>query len=407
MKIENLIKNPTEGHLHLERYVNKGSPSGFSSNTTSCKTSPRKGDKSFKISIIQFDNTIKVVEVGKKNNLLPENAVFCHPDNLLLPLLQNISTHWNEIGTIEVAPTSSGRTVKCLGEYEFFIKLDYFGVLGRLQRNLDKKRLLSAYEVSEAIIGEMDSKQIGSSFQVFREYYGRIAVLPLIEGGVYELGFILREATPYPIRSDVVAYIPFFSLFSKDEVDLKDELIILQLFKKQTKNITDFFTDSLIIPTLNFYFDTLTKCGLCLEAHAQNMLIGIDSNFQITSIIARDMESVDKDLPLRKFIGLSATFDLEPYKCLCANDYNYHIMHSFMFDFKLGCYLIDPLMELFSNVGDFDKENAMKRIKNIVNLRTKELPADYFPPLWYNYENEIFDRGKERPYIAHENPKYR
>ena len=408
LQIERLLEYITEGYLHLERHINDGSPSGFSNNTTSKRTSPKKGDNSFKVSIIQFDNTIKVIEIGENiEGNLPDNAVFCHPDNLLLPLLQDISIHWREIGTVEVVPTSSGRTVKCLGEKGFFIKLDYFGVLGRLQRNLDKKRLLSAIEVSNCISDALDSKRIGQAFQLFRERYGRIAVLPLSDGGQYELGFVLREEKPYPIKSNVVTYIPFFSLFSKDEDCPYDDPIIIQLFKKQYRNATDFLSDNVIIPTVNFYFDTLTKCGLCLEAHAQNMFLGTDSNFQITSIIVRDMESVDKDLPLREFLNLSTNFKSDIYKCLHANDYNYQILHSFMFDFKFGVYLIDPLIELFSGIGSFNKEKAIEKIRHAVNLRIKELPQDYFPKQWFNYGNQIFEQGEKRPYIAHDNPRYR
>jgi len=217
----------------------------------------------------------------------------------------------------------------------------------------------------------------------------------------------LREENPYPIKCNVAAYIPFFSLFSKDEIFPKDEPIITQLLKKQDKNATDFLSDIVIIPTINFYFDTLTKCGLCLEAHAQNMFLGIDSNFQITSIIVRDMESVDKDLPLREFLNLDAKFKSDTYKCLRATDYNYQIMHSFMFDFKFGSYLIDPLVEIFSHIDGFDKVKTIEKIRHTVKLRIKELPQDYFPKQWFNYGNQIFKQGEKRPYITNDNPKYR
>ncbi len=407
MKIDNLLESTESTYIYLERFVNNGSPSGFSKNTTSIDTCPQGGNSFFNLPIIQFDDTIDVEGIGESKFFnLPENCVFCHPDNIELDFLKDVQSHWKIIDSIKVSPTASGRTVKCVGENKFFIKLDYFGMLGRLPRNLDKKKLLSACEVSTDLIRIFSTNKTHSTSFYFNEDFGRIAKIPLSNGSYYEMGFVLRSDKPYPINPKIRAYIPFFSLFARDRFNPKDEYISLQIFKKQSKPINDFCID-LIKMVIDLYFDALLNSGMCLEAHAQNILLCVDDNMQIVGVAARDLESVDKDLPLREFLNLSTNFSSFPYKCLKREDYNYTIMHSFMFDFKLGGYLIDPLLESLSVVPNFNLYHIIETIKDYVRSYISQLPENYFPAQWYNYDNEIFDRSKRRPYIAHDNPRYR
>lgn len=175
-------------------------------------------------------------------------------DNIELDFLKDVQSHWKIIDSIKVSPTASGRTVKCVGENKFFIKLDYFGMLGRLPRNLDKKKLLSACEVSTDLIRIFSTNKTHSTSFYFNEDFGRIAKIPLSNGSYYEMGFVLRSDKPYPINPKIRAYIPFFSLFARDRFNPKDEYISLQIFKKQSKPINDFCID-LIKMVIDLYFD--------------------------------------------------------------------------------------------------------------------------------------------------------
>ena len=407
MKLELIFENFSEKYIYLERYVNNGSPSGFSFNTTSEYTAPLGTNEFYYLSVIEFDDTIEVKTIGD-NNLYPlsEKAIICHPDNVKMDFLKNISEHWRETGKIKVSPTASGRTVKCIGENEFFIKLDYHGLIGRITRNLDSKKLYSACEVSEELINAINNNKMNNKFFLFKENCGKVAYIPLGDGQFYELGFVYREHTPYPYNNKIKAYLPFFSLFGTDRFALDDLPIIVQLYNKSSQDPNEFL-QNILTDVINCYFDSLENCGMCLEAHAQNMLIGIDENFNIQGIIARDMESVDKDLPLREYLNLDNNFKSYPYKCLKLTDYNYQIMHSFMFDFKLGIYLIDPLIDTFNKYIPINVEQIIYRLKEVSKSRIKNLPNNYFPNYWYNYDNKIFDRSKPRPYIAHDNPRYR
>lgn len=412
MDITKIFKDKEKAYIYMERYVNNGSPSGFSKNTTSESTQPFNGNKTFPVKIIKFDDEIQVKEIGSTEcYLLPDKSIFCHPDNIEHPILQKNKQHWEIVGEIEVSPTASGRTVKCVGENNFFIKLDYIGILGRIPRNLDLKRIQSAFEVTNIIKNAIKAGKMNTKFALLLEDYGRAAYLPTEEGKVYELGFVLRNDRIYSANEQVkdLALIPTFSLFGNDLNEPNSKSILVQLFEKQDKPINKYAFEDILKPIIDCYFDTLINCGLCIEAHAQNMLVAIDSNYQIQYIVARDMESVDKDLPLRKFLGLpDDEIVAQNYKCLRESDYNYQIMHSFMYDFKLGGYLLDPIIELFKNTYDeFDEELIVSQIKLLAQSYIAKLPLDYFSECWYDYANVIHEQGKKRPYVAHANPRYR
>lgn len=412
MNISEILIDEEKSYIYMERYVNNGSPSGFSKNTTSEKTQPLGETKTFPVKIIRFDETIRMDEIGKTRfNILPDRCFFCHPDNLTHEILQNIKEHWEIVGEIDVSPTASGRTVKCVGENKFFLKLDYLGRLGRITRNLDVLHIQSANEVTAILKEAVLEGKMNPKFAFLLEDFGRVAHLPMEDGSTYEIGFILRDHELFAAQqsSEKLFLIPAFSLFGTDMKHPGDKLIVVQLFEKQDKSINEFAFVDVLKPIIDSYFDVLLHCGLCLEAHAQNTLVAIDEHYRIRYIVARDLESVDKDLPLREFFGYSNDVILaKNYKCLRETDYNYTIKHSFMFDFKLGNYLLDPLIETFqTNFAGFDVEETVRKIKALTRTYIEKLPKGYYPEEWYDYEKEIFEPDKKRPYVAHANPKYR
>ncbi len=407
MLLQNILKNKDASYVYMERYVNNGSPSGFDKiHTSSDNTSPRSEIESFDLYVIRFNDSVKTKHVGDEINVLENNCFFCHPDNLNNPIFQNTTHLWEIVTTVKAAPTASARTVKILGA-DYFVKLDYTGYLGRIRRNLDYQHLLSAHEVSRDICEGISSGKYNNCFGALKEDKGRVAYIPIEDGGFYEFGFIIREYKPFSSCSEDLYLIPGFSLFSNDYYFPQDKPILLQLYEKSGKNINDFAFNDILAPLFNCYFDALTVHGLALEAHAQNTLIAIDKNYKIRLIVARDMESVDKDIDLRGYLGVASTILSQDYKCIRRNDYNYTIKHSFMFDFKLGEYLISPLMDLFNTVPGFDNECIIELIKQNNARYLSILPANYFPDTWYNYENKQFEPNEKRPYISNPNPKYR
>lgn len=407
MLLDNIVNNKEPSYIYMERYVNDGSPSGFDRvHTSSEKTSPRGSNDSFELLIIQFNEDIEIRSIGEETNIIGDRCFFCHPDNIANSVFNDIKDLWEVVGSVRVAPTSSSRTVKVLGK-DYFVKLDYLGLLGRFRRNLDYQHLLSAYEVTRDICDGIVSGAYNDRFGLLTENNGRVAYLPLKSGGFYEFGYLIRDAKPFSRNDNEELFlIPGFSLFSKDMYVPNAEPILLQLYRCSGMDINEFAFNDIIGPIIDCYFDALTNHGLAMESHSQNTLFAIDSDCKVKLLVSRDMESVDKDIPLREFLKVKSKIESQSYKCIRKTDYNYTIKHSFMYDFKLGEYLITPIIDTFDTVKGFNREFLIGMIKNKSASYIEKLPQGYFPSTWYNYANEIFE-GSERPYISNENPKYR
>lgn len=409
MEINSVLLKKEKSYLHMERYVNDGSPSGFDKvHTSSYETAPRSHYKSYNLLIIKFDESIEVKDIGSKDShFISKGLMFCHPDNINEEIFRNIKDSWEIVDTIEVAPTSSARTVKVIDQ-DYYIKLDYIGYLGRIKRNLDHQHILSAYEVTKDICNGISKNVYCNYFGVLKENRGRIAYIPLKNGSFYEFGYIIRDAIPHSNNTDNELFlIPGFSLFSTDTHSPYDEPLLIQLFKKSNKEINDFAYNDVFKPIIDCYFDSLCNHGFLMEAHSQNILFAINKNYEIKLIVSRDMESIDKDIPLRDYLGLKNEISSYNYKCIRDTDYNYTIKHSFMFDFKLGEYLLNPLFDVFSSIDGFNYEKTIDKVKLLSRKYIAKLPENYFPETWYSYENIKFEPNKKRPYICHDTPKYR
>jgi len=400
--------NPdSNSFLYLERYVNDGSPSGFSAKfTTSEKTSPFSQNESFHLCSIELPNTIKILNFGNEPDFFKKWQMLVHPDMIENPLF-SICTKIDHMSAV-VAPTASGRTVKMLDGEGWFLKLNYMGLIGRIDRQLGADQACSAIEVSREIEKAIVENRLPKFFSFFRELFGRVVKMPC-NGSLYDWGIVLREPFPYSATSYKGLLIPGFSLFSKDRNVPSQETVLIQLASAQNKKIEDFLFEDIIAPIYDCYFGLLTSCGLQLEAQAQNILLMVDSDFRVVSIVARDAESIDKDISLMSDLGISNNYTTSGYKCLYRGQYNYQIMHSFMFDFKLGEYLISPIIQEAARHFKIIVSDLQQRIRSYNQKYIHKLPHDFFPSdgNWYSYANIVHNRGIERPYISNSNPKYR
>lgn len=273
---------------------------------------------------------------------------------------------------------------------------------------MDYQHVLSAYEVTKDLKSGINSGIYNNTFGLLTEEKGKVAHIPTKDGKIYEFGYILREYIPYSRNTDKQLFlIPAFSLFGKDIYSPDDDPIIIQLYKKSKLGINEFAFECLFRPLVSYYFDPLVHHGLAMESHAQNTLIAIDDQFNIALIVARDMESVDKDLPLRNYLGVKSQITSLDYKCLRISDYNYTIKHSFMFDFKFGEYLLGPLFDKLTGIDSFDERSILLKIKDLSKGYIANLPNGYFPSVWYTYDNIQFKPGEKRPYISHNDPRFR
>jgi hypothetical protein len=405
MKIDVIDLSSPECLSYLERYVNDGSPSGFSDKfTTSDFTSPLGDTENFNIVEADIPDSFSVIRLGHPPDSLNKCGFLLHPD------MANCR-FWSAIEKRKgpsVTPTSSARTVRMIDKDLFYIKLSYDHIIGRTPRSIGKQQATSAIEVTSIISSAIDKKHLPNKFRFMREIYAEVICPDISSEKNDEWGYVIREPNPYPEKNDEIIIIPAFSLFSKDRKAPDDPYLIDQLIQRSEISPWDYVVNGLISPLIEAHFSLLTKCGLQLEPHAQNMLFSFDEFGHPKSVIARDAESIDKDLGIIESYRLSLIITETNYKLLKPEDYNYQIMHSFMFDFKLGEYLIAPLVSSLSRITGDTTEKINQEIRRITRPYLSNLPDDFFPSdHWFSYENIIHDRSKRRDYIKNMNPKYR
>lgn len=413
MLLEKINFNSSQDYLHMERYVNAGSPSGFDEiHTTSLPTKAKGRNVSFHLIGVSFPNNVSVQEFGIKPQFADNWQMLVHPDMIYNIVNNELFSAYSSINlnALLVAPTASSRTVKILDDSGWFVKLNYRGLIGRVDRTIGKDQALSAIEVSDIIVRAIDSGQLPRTFFFMREPFSR--VVELKEGETtYQWGMVFREPLQYPNRLEVKYLIPAFSFFSEDEKSKGDPTILTQLITRQTKSVEDFLFEDIISPIYEGYFQLLLKCGLQLECHAQNTLFAIDENFKILGFVAKDAESIDKDISLMEERGITHNIQTTIYKCRYRTSKKYHIMHSFFFDNKLGVYLIKPIIENAALIFPFDKKKLIQRIKEFNQGFIKQLPTDFFPTdgKWYTNERKVHDRSGnvEQQYLGFENPEFR
>jgi hypothetical protein len=201
-----------------------------------------------------------------------------------------------------------------------------------------------------------------------------------------------------------------FSLFSSDVYAPQDMPLICQLINIAGVQPGDFVVESLIIPMVRGYFATIRDLGLQPEWNAQNVLLGTDHEFGLTAFVMRDLESVDKDLTLRKRSGLACSFESAPHKCIQETQYNYRIKHSFMFDYKFCGYIIEPILKFAASRYNLSYGNLVARVHEVVDDCLKDLPDDFFPEDGCSYEFApvLIDQSQPwRPYVKYPNPSFR
>ena len=408
MLLKNINKNSTADRIYMERYINNWSPSWFTEKyNTSLPTQPQWPWDFFYLAGINFDDNVHIESFWIESWIFKDRDMYIHPDMLFNPSNNDLLSSIKSINTqvLKVAPLSWSRTVKLL-DSKYIMKLHYDWLIGRISRKVSKKQAIASVEISKNIVDNIQAKKLPETFFFLPELSSKVVSIPY-ENEVYELWIIIRsweaigKEKPYHM-------IPAFSLFAKDTKNPNDSSLLQQLIEiNNPKNIEDFIVQDLIKPIVESYFSLLLCCGLQLENHAQNILIAIDKNFKILWIVAKDAESIGKDITLMNTLQIKNSFIVDDFMCMRDSDYNYNVMHSFMFDFKMWEYLISPIINHIAQMYPINISQIQDRIRSISRNYINQLPSDFFPKERYSYENIVHDRTKKRNYIAHENPKYR
>jgi hypothetical protein len=177
MDARKLFQDKLSIFLHLERYVNNGSPTGWTDrNKTSASTNPFTGQDRF--SLLEFDvSDVDNFLIGKKHALFDRPINYAHPDSNKSENLARaqLTTYPSDI---IVSPTSGGRTMLLRNEkHEGYLKLTYESRIGRVDRQLKLKLCQSSIEASETMVSAFKEGRLYSRFAILREIGAKVSML--------------------------------------------------------------------------------------------------------------------------------------------------------------------------------------------------------------------------------------
>lgn len=404
-----LFLDKEKSYIYMERYVNEGSPSGYTNiHKTSYFTNPFTGKKQF--NLYKFDDSKYQKKIyGEEFVLFSNDYIFAHPDSTKSNILRKFDVSL-ECSEFLVIPTASSRTVFIKNdETKGFIKLTYdISRIGRSDRQISNISAMASCETSDIIKNAIYSKKMPHYFGILLEKSAKVVTLK--KGlDTYEWGVIYRDFFPYPYVVDDVAMVPSFSLFSRDYNNINDEYLINQFIDLSQMNPTDYLLD-LVIKFVDCYWNLLLNCGLAAEMHAQNCLVEIDKKFRISRIIIKDMEDVDRDIYVMKNLNINNNIQSINYKVFDKHDPVYKYRTSYMYDFKFGEYLLKPIIITVCKKYGLNESYFYDVIRKYVrNKYIERLPKNYFSDndTWYSCLNVETFSGESKKYVLNRNPKFR
>lgn len=413
MRLSSILDDPSGTLRYMEQYINVGSPSGFTPiNQPSARYAPGRSPAPFPLlaCIGAPESGHHAQDYGLVPNLCPQlqenNWIFIHPDVQRHPELDAEGLSIIEIPKPLVTPTSSGRTVQIISdEPEWHIKLSYPGLLGRVNRSLPQVKAFAGPEISCEVEASILGGSLPPDLHIMREVGAR--VLTVADNCTW--GMVIRDPQPFGPRADqTVAMIPLFSLFSRDAQQPDDPSILLQLISHWGTQADTYVKCNILQAILQCYFSLVATLGLLAELNAQNILLGLNQEGRPTGIVIRDLMGIEKDLTIRDSLGISTHFSSSPYKCIskAADSALYYIRHSFSFDFKLGDYVLSPVIQEACRTGLWEEGALITYVRQVTTGLTDALPPDYFPQdEWYRHPRVLLD--KSRPYECERYPRFR
>lgn len=407
MKLEAAL-SPGWGVLdYMERYVNDGSPSGFTlDGKLSPETSPFGTQPSFhpyQLSDLP-GHQCTVRESGRFPCPEGYSSLFVHPDALSRIEEEGFTCVRNPDHSF--VPTSSGRTCRVLGEERgYYIKMSYPGTLGRVDRSLPAFKAIAGIEVTDEIATAFDQGAMSKATTILPEVAAVIARAPA--NPAITVCHVIRAYTAYPEAPAPAARVPLFSFWSGDRRAPDDRSLLTQVEAGDPDRAARLVHD--IASTLiGFFFGLWRSRGLLYEVNAQNVLVELDSAGNFLRVVLRDFNSTEKDAFRRRHLGLPMTFEAGDYKIIAEDNANYRqVRHSFAFDFKLCQYAIAPLLDTLDKSECSRGADLLDSLRQKVEHEMRDLPADFFPSdrIWWAHPR--VDLTRERPYVQLTNPMLR
>jgi len=399
MRLKEIFDTPLPAFIHLERYVNDGSPSGFTGQRgVSAAYAPRGPAPGFEVEVLLMPNNdvVSFGDVATVRRLLgaPPSCtpIPVHPD--ILPEIR-AAPRMGSIPAISIRaqPTASERTLLTAGPHPICMKLHYPRPIGRFLRDMQLFKWLGAQDSGRFIRDHLRRNEL---IGIFDEPAGAF-----VFHGSAGFGTIFRSL---PLIGDKGALVPAFSLFARDRRAPEDPPLLEQLV--HAEGLTPaWFIDELVRPLLEAYVELSTGAGLIPECNAQNLVASLPAGSPKVRWHLRDMEDVWKDVSVRRARGLESY--CVPYHTIdLSTDADYFQRRSFLFDFKLGEYLLGPLVEAAAPLFGVPSEALVAEIRSLSRDLWSATPG-YFASedVWYGYPNVA--EVSRATYVAHRGPRFR
>jgi hypothetical protein len=394
----------------MEEFVNDGSPSGFSAvNKPSPRYRPGSGAGPFLLHACVAEPPAATRDYFHLPTLpgpTGSNWLYIHPDVSHHPDLTQSGLRLLALDVPEVQPTASGRTVQLLGDGPgWYLKLSYPTLLGRVNRAMPRIKAIAGPEISAEIATRLAASHLPGPLHILEEVGARVITM----GGGRSWGQVVRAPHPYGRNTGSMhALVPLFSIFSHDAGNPLDPPLLADLLEVWGDSRTERLVRNLLEPIIECYFGLVRNLGLALELNAQNVLVGLNANGVPVGLVFRDLMGTEKDLTLRRELGLGTEFESSPYKCIDREDDadTYIRRHSVAYDFKVGEYVLRPLVRAAAQHGCWAESELTAHIRAVARAELESLPSDYLPSThWFRHPRTV--NGHEDCFIQEDGPRFR
>ena len=409
VRLSDVLGDPAGSLRHMEEYVNDGSPSGFSAiNQPTPAFRPGSGAGPFPLHACVADapaSASDYLDVPPLPGLAGSNWLYIHPDVRHHPDLQGAGLCVRPLDAPLVRPTSSGRTVQMVGAPGWYLKLSYPALLGRVDRAMPRAKAVAGPEMSREIADSVRAGRLPAALHILPEVGARVITAP----GGRSWGQVIRARRPFGRREERIhAMVPVFSLFSTDRRNPDHASLLGELIDHWGRDAELHVVQGLLEPLVECYFALVRCLGLQAEFNAQNVLLGLDPNGVPSGFVLRDLMGAEKDLTIRGQLGLGTDFESAPFKCISrqTDARIYEIRHSLAYDFKLGDYVLAPLISEAAARGGSPIGELTAHVRGAARSQMAALPGDYFPSgCWYRHPKVVQDHERSFERVAH--PRFR
>lgn len=363
--------------FHLERWVNMPKYSATAQySEVEKRYHPREGDADFPLPVFMLPKDEVVIHTARPDRSIfrsiikaDEVSFFCHPNSR--EEFAGCPGFISPTNEERVAPTSSTRTVMLLdAPVPYMVKLHLNKRISRFIRRLTASSVLHSIQISR------ECEHLARLANCPKEF----GYLPESIGVVHKekgAGFIVREFAPRPHASTPGMLVPFFALYSRDQLAPDDTPLLSQMASAAGIEPLEYFARHILDPFMKCWAFAFLEGGMLFESHAQNTLLELDGNFVPRRVVQRDFQSIPVDPVIRKEKCLPLPFRKH---VIGHEDYPRFLEHSLIFDHFIGDYLFGAFAEFFLREHGVGNEEFFSVVKKSFRTHIPRVTEKEFFP---------------------------